>query len=447
MGSDSMQKSSYGLKEAASLKIRTYGIALLSLSFIIFLYYMSHFSGGVYTSSSSSNASSSRINDNIPESEITLSKSSIPERCHATLDKLIQCQKQSSSSNNKETIVFACHRKWCNSFYGHCETVNGIGDRTKHMLSMVSDASIDRCLRIELDYPQGKHGIELRFADFEYHDPWGIIAELFHFRSYDVSDLKVDVNSWGKKREKSSKSLTTRRSGGTSQVENNGKTFVHFIPSQDQYQFHKYDPCLYHILFKTTSILDTEIQYYSDLIKLHDENVIGMHFRTGDLTAFGLENKDIRTRSDRLIQSYDLMMSCALAHAKKLGIQPQNNPNDIIHNKGSVGEHNVKNNDAPSNQKIKIFLATDNQIIKEKARNDKRFSIYMTEDKPTAYIRSEGDRSAYTDLYLLSKTRGLVVNELPNTYDGPAEKVSTFAQLAMTIGFMDDSQLHRCKLD
>jgi hypothetical protein len=117
-------------------------------------------------------------------------------------------------------------------------------------------------------------------------------------------------------------------------------------------------------------------------------------------------------------------MSCAQTFAKQLGITNKNN-----------------------NDKIKIFLATDNQIIKDRAKNDERFTIYMTEDKPTAYIRSEGDRSAYTDLYLLSKTTGIVVNELPSKYDGPAETVSTFAQLAMTIGFMDDSRLYKCKLD
>mmetsp|Transcript_23937 Transcript_23937/g.27713 ORF Transcript_23937/g.27713 Transcript_23937/m.27713 type:complete len:120 (-) Transcript_23937:14-373(-) len=117
------------------------------------------------------------------------------------------------------------------------------------------------------------------------------------------------------------------------------------------------------------------------------------------------------------------------------------NKNNNNNNDKEEGEENS------SREKIKIFLATDNEFIKERAKNDNRYSIYMTNDKPTAYIRSEGDKSAYLDLYLLSQTRGLVVNTLPENYDGPAERVSTFAQLAMTIGFMDDSQLHKCKLD
>ncbi len=358
----------------------------------------------------SSPPSRGKIKSYVSDKERISSMTSIPPQCKSTLEKAIACQKET----NKETIVFACHRKWCNSFYGHCETVNGIGDRTKHMLSMFSDA-LDKCLRVELDYPQKRNGIELRFQDFEYRDKWGIWAELFHFRSYDVSDLKVNVDEWGKDKHSLSRSSNSR----------DGRTFVHFIPSQDQYQFHRYDPCLYHILFKTTPILDTEIHYYSDLIGLTDKNnVIGMHFRTGDLTAFNLKNNDIRTSSDSLIKSYNVMMNCAQIHASNLGIQPE------------------------KDGKIKLFLATDNQIIKDRARKDKRFSIFMTENKPTAYIRSEGDRSAYTDLYLLSKTKGLVVNELPNKYVGRlAEKISTFAQLAMSIGFMTDMQLHRCKLE
>ena len=416
MGSDSMKKSYYKTQ-----KIRPF-IIVVTTTIISFLFIIAfnfdlqhkyaHQNGSYNDKQLRRNLDSLPIFSekqtlSISDTERTLAKASIPKQCHSTLDKVIQCQQ--NQNKKKQTIVFACHRKWCNSLYGHCEKVNGIGDRTKHMLSLFSDA-LDKCLRVELDYPQIQNGIQLRFNDFEYIDSWGYIAELFHFRSYDVSDLKVNVSEWGKESDGDRKG--------------NSKTFVHFIPSHDQYQFHKYDPCLYHVLFKTTNILDTEIHYYSDLIGFEDNNVIGMHFRTGDLTAFGLDNKDIRTHSDSLIQSYDKMMTCALDHARKLGIQP-----------------------SPTDGRIKLFLATDNQIIKDKAKTDSRFSIYISNSKPTAYIRSEGDRSAYTDLYLLSKTRGLVVNELPNKYDGPAEKVSTFAQLAMNIGFMNDHQLYKCKLE
>lgn len=80
------------------------------------------------------------------------------------------------------------------------------------------------------------------------------------------------------------------------------------------------------------------------------------------------------------------------------------------------------------------------------ANNDNKYDIHMTEEKPEAYLVSNGDRTAYLDLYLLSKTRGLSVNVLPAKYDGPAERVSTFARLAWNIGFMNNDQLHECEI-
>jgi hypothetical protein len=333
MGSDSIQKSIYGAKygglHLSKRMKRVIAIALL-LSLCLFLI-ISNDRSSINSISTSSrnlikkkhdvytrNHQAAAAPTATKEDEIDKAKLSLPLQCHAALDKIMSCQ-----NNMQESIVFACHRKWCNSFYGHCETVNGIGDRTKHMLSMFTDASLTKCLRVELDYPQTNHGVELRFQDFEYRDPWGYIAELFHFRSYDVSDLKVNMNEWGIHRQHQQQQQQWKS--------NEKQTFVHFIPSHDQYQFHKYDPCLYHILFKTTTVLETEIQYYSDLIGLkqqlplslhqqqeqqqeqqhqkqkQDNNVLGMHFRTGDLTAFGLKNNDERTKADKLIESYNMM--------------------------------------------------------------------------------------------------------------------------------------------
>ena len=210
MGSDSILKSHHNIVKTSfhynKQTITTRRSVILSLLSLFIL-------GLTFFPSTYQSSSSTKITD----IEIATAKGSIPKQCHKTLNKVIKCQNQDYNTN-KETIIFACHRKWCNSFYGHCEKVNGIGDRTKHMLSMFSDASLDKCLKVEIDYPQTKHGIELRFTkNMVYNDPWGIIAEIFHFRSYDVSDLKVDVTSWGKmskekEKEKDQKSTSSSSS-------------------------------------------------------------------------------------------------------------------------------------------------------------------------------------------------------------------------------------------
>lgn len=337
--------------------------------------------------------------------EIQSASNELPGQCLDLLDHFNECQ------SSKETIVFGCHRKWCSSWYGHCEEVNGIGDRTQRMLSMVTDA-LDKCIRIEFDYPQTRNGIDLRFpSSLEYRDPWGVLAEMFHFRSYDVSDQgEVDVESWGKFRD-------------SSVVH---QTFAHFTPKGYQWNPH-YNPCLYHILFKTTDEFQTEISYYEDLFKLKEGNTVGIHFRTGDLTAFGVDNKDIRARGGSSLQSsYEKMMSCAETLAIKL---------------------NLDRHDGDRHDKYRFFLATDNDHVKEMAKQDGRYEISMIHEKPSPYLDSDGDRTAYLDLYLLSKTAGLTVNVLPHEYNGPAERVSTFAKLSWNIGFMTSDQLYECEIE
>lgn len=339
------------------------------------------------------------INRTIPKWEMDSARQELPRQCWNLLEHLNQCQA------SKEIVVFGCHRKWCSSSYGHCEEVNGIGDRTQRMLSMATDA-IHKCVRIEFDYPQTRNGIDLRFQSaLEYRDPWGILAETFHFRSYDVSNQgPVDVESWG--------------SHINDQVAT--RTFTHFTPKD--YGWHHYNPCLYHILFRKTDEISTELNYYEDLFHLKEGNTIGIHFRTGDLTAFGVKNKDIRAKGGSLEQSYEKMMSCAERLANKLQL--------------------VKGGE----DKFNFFLATDNNHVRQMANNDERYKIHMIQEKPSAYINSDGDRTAYLDLYLLSRTRGLSVNVLPKEYDGPAERVSTFARLAWNIGFMNDDQLYECEI-
>lgn len=330
----------------------------------------------------------------ISREDLNRARSNLPRQCFSLLEQMNHCQ------NSKEKIVFACHRKWCGMWYGHCEVVNGIGDRTQRMLSMASDA-IEKCLRIELDYPQSMNGIEMRFPQtLEYRDKWGLIAEIFRFRSYDVSNREGgdDIGFWGK---------TTQ--------------YLHFTPND--YDWHKADPCLYHILFKKSESFQAELDYYSKLFNLETEGVIGIHFRTGDTTAFGVDNHDIRAQGSTLQESYEKMVTCAMNQAALLHINP-----DI-------------------NGRYHFFLATDNQNVKEMARRDERFVIYMTMDVPSPYVKASGDRTAYHDLYLLSMTQGITVNVLPDIFHNPlAERVSTFSKLAWNIAFMNDEQFYECEI-
>ena len=406
MGSDSIRKSSrlrflYITSNRTASLNRT--LLLSALSIILILAFIKQETSGNKISKLRRTHPYLYSTRELPQSDIASAKETLPRQCHNILEDLNRCQ------SSKQIIVFGCHRKWCSSSYGHCEEVNGIGDRTQRMLSMVTDA-ISNCARVEFDYPQTRNGIDLRFpTSLEYRDPWGAIAELFHFRSYDVADQgRINVESWG-----------TGHSGSDDAVVH--RTFTHFTP--EDYKWHHYDPCLYHILFKTEISFQTDVNYYADLFKLNEGNTIGIHFRTGDLTAFGVKNKDIRAQGQSLESSYNKMVSCAESLATRLNLK-----------RGS------------EKKRLNFFLATDNQKVKDMATNDERYNIHMTKEKPSPYLDSDGDRTAYLDLYLLSKTQGLTVNVLPDIYDGPAERVSTFARLSWNIGFMNDNQLYECEI-
>ena len=339
--------------------------------------------------------------------EIQAAQKDLPSQCHAALNNFADYLTNASPYHR---IVFACHRKWCSS-YGHCEPCRGIGDRTRHLLSMVTDAMQKR-VAIQIDYPQTYNGVELRFPRaLEYQDKFGLMGELFHVRGYDVSDLVIDSNTWG------NRPISEPSLWGDSSVE---ETFVHFIPNH--YKLHAFDPCLYHILFQLTKEMRTEVDYYAHLFELELNNVVGIHFRTGDLTAFGVQNQDVRSQHTSLRDNYHKMLSCAESHATALGF--------------SAGS-----------EKLHFYLATDNQKVKEMAKEDGRYVIHMTPDEPAAYLSSNGDKSAFLELNLLSRTRGLVINALPKSYHGPAEVLSTFSMLAFNIGFMKGEQLKACQLD
>lgn len=416
MSSDSILKSSTNQHLCLHKLLRI--LLALGLLLLIFL----------YTIIGKSTNKSEQI-EIFTQDEITRARNDLPKACGSTLNFVLYNQRQAkiarrSLSPSSQTIVFACHRKWCDS-YGFCQPCSGIGDRTRHLLGSITEA-LSRKLSVELDYPQVSNGIDLRFRKaFEYKDRWGFVSEWFHFRSYDVSRKELHLERWGGG-DDDEKGLA----GGMLEDQ-----FVHFIPLYGSKTNVEYDPCLYHVLFRPTPQLQTQIMYYSNIFHLDTENVLGIHFRTGDSTAFSVPNKDIRAAGSSLEQGYDRMLECAEKLATRLNIHPMVDTN----NGGGNGDGEV--------EKLHFYLATDNQHVKDLAKKEKNYVIHLTDDRPSAYLRAEGDRSAFLELYLLSKTRGLVINQLPKNYHGGGNMESTFAGLAKNIGFMTKEQIMPCSLE
>lgn len=308
--------------------------------------------------------------------------SHLPARCVKLASQFHACQ---ANVESQQPVVLACHRKWCES-YGHCEPCAGIGDRTLHMLSLVQEA-LERCIPVQLDYPQPALQI---VSDATYEDPlW--FQSVLHKRSY-VSEHTVNVKEWGTK-----------------------KSFVHFFP--DDYEFKRYDMCLFHILFRPVPSVQKEIDYHLDKM---GKNVIGIHFRSGDQSAFGFDNKDARATD--IPAALIKMLACGQELASRL---------------------------FPPNQHYTFFLATDNKEAKQLASSHKSdaFTIYRTEALPSVFLRADRERDAWVELYLLSSTRGLVVNVRPKQYEGKAGRLSMFSILAKRIGNLEGNAIMECTLD
>jgi hypothetical protein len=308
--------------------------------------------------------------------------SHLPDRCLELSSKFHHCQ----GNTDKAPVVFACHRKWCQS-YGHCEPCAGIGDRTLHVLSLVEEA-LERCIPVQLDYPLPAIQI---VSNAIYEDPlW--FQSLLHQRSYDVTPRTVNAKEWGTK-----------------------KSFVHFEPTN--YSFKGHDTCLFHILFRPVPAVQKEIDDHRQKM---GKNVIGIHFRSGDSSAFGTDNKDVRATDIPL--AFSKMLSCGEELATRL---------------------------FPPSEPYTFFLATDNKQAKELASCHKsdRFTIYQTETPPSSYLRADGKRDAWVELYLLSMMRGLVVNVRPKHYEGKALRLSLFSILAKRIGDIKDNAVIECSLD
>jgi hypothetical protein len=257
------------------------------------------------------------------------------------------------------------------------------------MLSLVQEA-LERCIPVQLDYPLPAIQI---VSDAIYEDPlW--FQSLLHRRSYgSVESRTVNVKEWGTK-----------------------KSFVHFEPNNN-YQRKAYDMCLFHILFRPIPAVQKEVDYHLDKM---GKNVIGIHFRSGDQSAFGFDNKDVRATD--IPASFSKMLACGEELASKL---------------------------FPPNEHHTFFIATDNKEAKKiaSAHKSDAFNIYQTEELPSVYFRVDGEREAWVELYLLSTMRGLVVNVRPKHYEGKAGRLSMFSILAKGIGNLEGDAIMECTLD
>jgi hypothetical protein len=256
-----------------------------------------------------------------------------------------------------------------------------------HMLSLVEEA-LERCIPVQLDYPLPAIQI---VSDAIYEDPlW--FQSLLHLRSYDVTSRIVNVKEWGTK-----------------------KSFVHFQPNY--YSGKSYDMCLFHILFRPVPAVQKEIDNHRHKM---GKNVIGIHFRSGDSSAFGFDNKDVRATDIPLALSK--MLACGEELAQTL---------------------------FPPSEPYAFFLATDNMQAKELASSYKsdRFTIYQTEAPPSLYLRVDGERDAWVELYLLSMMHGLVVNVRPKHYQGKAGILSFFSILAQRLGDIKHNAVKACNID
>jgi hypothetical protein len=311
----------------------------------------------------------------------------LPPQCLATAVIFDDCQ-----ATSPFTYVLACHRKWCNQ-YGHCEPCGGIGDRTRFLLSQVQDAALHCRARILLDYPLAD--VALR-RNIVYTDGRGWVAEVLRFRSYNVaSKLPPALEDLDQNK----------------QLE----LYSHFTP--DNYPVHDYNPCYFHILFQPAPRLQQDLARHNANI---GNNSIGIHFRTGDSAAFGIDNKDMRVAS--VTRGFQIMMACAKELAAELSV-------------------------------TSLYLATDNLHLKRLVQSSPELfvtnpmTIYTTDIEPNSYLRGlEGDRDAWMEVYLLSQRQGLVVNAKPKNYQGPAGDLSYFSELAKHVGFIPDAHVRKCDL-
>lgn len=319
--------------------------------------------------------------------------SSIPPHCQEYAARFHKCQQ-----NQKHTLVIGCHRKWCGSFRGYCSPGGGLGSRTRYALTMIERA-VKMCIRVEIDAPSNAL---LTADDVTYRDPAGLLAELLHFRSYG-NKIEESRDAW---------------KGNVNDWITKDTFYLHMTPRYwmsprvNDMPVFDYDPCLFHLLFRPSPRLQTEINRQYERIG----NTIGIHFRTGDAVAFNdTSGDDVRVSTD-FGHALERLVTCARDLAERQGI---------------------------SANMTRFYLATDNRQVQELAQQHDEL---VTLELQRHSWRHSDDWDAWLEVFLLSRMNGIVVNEHDKKNRGVGDRISTYARLAAKIGFMKDNQLHPCKI-
>ena len=354
----------------------------------------------------------------------------LPPQCLDLAQRFHHCQQTAN-----ETVVLACHRKWCGSMIGgHCAPCAGIGDRSRFMLShiqsIVDNQRSQHCIRIQLDYPLQ----DMALLDTAvYQDPAGWWGELGRYRSYHVQQQQQQQLNSQNAQERLSETMVVS----------------HFFQTTPRLKTKQpYDPCLYHILFQPNARMQQEIDIYNTQIidslllsSRRDIPSIGIHFRTGDVASFGITLSG-DNRVTHLEQAWTKMLLCADSLAQRL--YPNIN-------------HTTLSRTA-ANQQVPYFLATDHaglkQWVQEQQQQQQTASlqhrIFTTAIQPAPYLRGlAGDRNALLELHLLASRQGLVTNLRPqrSNYTGKAGRTSYFSKLAQRIGFIPDDHVMECSME
>lgn len=396
----------------------------------------------------------------------------LPAHCRAVAKQFDACQDRQnvqyfgkrSRSYNPVTpiIVFACHRIWCHSYFGHCEPCSGLGDRYRFLIPQVetvfsatfnemndkanhpdrktrtSAAEFTCYANVQIDAPtNGLQQIESSL----YVDPASWFGELFHYRSYSVS----------KREPLRYKDILLKQS---QHKKRHLYYYTHFTPRHYGIS-NDYNACFFHIIYKPDDQLQRDIQYHRNNIlhsRLSSPNVdelqndmyttIGIVYHTDN--SNGLVDTHNVMESDnhnQLISGWNQMYDCTVTFMKQLLLQQDNFDN------------------------VRLYLYTDSPIVIDHVRqhygsamnassltsSSREYPfvpVYVMGLENDTYLRgNKDDRSALLELYLLSGCEAIVVNALvTSVHNGTVAPINQLAALTKKIGFLPNSNFHKCTI-
>jgi hypothetical protein len=379
----------------------------------------------------------------------------LPSHCQPLAKRFDACQ-ASKAIKKRPTIVFACHRKWCNSF-GHCEPCSAFADRWRFLLAQIDalSSSYTRLMMLLLQDPEANEKLRLHhrrvanskyddtchvhvkmdapvagmlpLASTLYQDPSSWLGELFHFRSYRVRDrqplLYTDVLS-------SSKRTHTY--------------FTHFTPSDYGINVN-YNACYFHILYQPDAALREEIHRHWEWMRnpVSSSSAMAPPFSTSVTTIereFGSTTIANATQPIHIIGIYYSQFEDDASMEKEQVMREWQQLHQC-----------ARSSFERRHESVRFFLATENAFLKQYVRQEEP-SVYVTGETVEAHVRrgnrGDDDRQMWLDLYLLSQCDGIVTNAvaLAAADNTTNVRVHPFPVLAKKIGFLSNTEFHQCVL-